>query len=270
MFGGVERTYTKKTYKNRGSDLEYTISITLKEGATGTEKYINVSRYDKCETCDGTGSKSKTKKTTCPVCHGTGQVVSKQGFITFSHTCSKCRGEGEIISDPCVNCRGTGRVKNMHKILVKIPAGIETGSSLRLRGEGDIGPYGGVRGDLYVTVYIEKDKFFTREGDDVICEVPITLTQAILGDEIEIPTLTGKVKMKIPPGTQNSSLFRLRNLGFPRVYGHGKGDQIVRIKVVMPQKLSKKLKSLFEEIKLSESIDNYPEIKKFLEEMKNN
>lgn len=263
---GTGRRSAGKTTRNRGSDLEYRMSISLKESATGTEKFVNISRQDACPNCAGSGSKSKAGRSACPQCRGQGQVVTQQGFFTFSQTCPRCRGEGKVVTDPCTNCRGTGRVKAIHKIQVKIPAGIESGTSLRLKGEADAGPFGGARGDLYVTVFVEKDVLFERHGDDVLLEVPITLTQAILGTELEIPTITGKAKMKIPAATQNDSLFRLRNLGFPRMYGYGKGDLIVRVKVEMPQRLSRKERALIEELKLIEEPGSYPEVRKFRDE----
>jgi len=267
IFGSGFRRERVQTRKTKGSDLEYRIYITLKEAATGTEKYINISRFDECPECNGTGSKTKKAKITCPSCKGTGQVVRTSGFITIAQTCPKCKGEGEVLSDPCVNCRGTGRVRNMHKILVKIPAGIENGMSLRLKKEGDIGPNKGERGDLYVTVFIEKDPLFERREQDIYVEVPITITQAVLGDEIEVPTLTGKVKVKIPPGTQNGDLLRLKNLGLPKLHGYGKGDLMIKIKVLIPKRLSRQEQTLYQQIKEIENLDNYPEIKKFKEKL---
>ncbi|MCM8785044.1 MAG: molecular chaperone DnaJ [Candidatus Omnitrophica bacterium] len=267
IFGSDFTTKTRQRTKIRGSDLEYRIYITLKEAATGTEKYINVSRFDECPICNGTGSKGKTGKITCQSCHGRGQVVRTSGFITISQTCPKCKGEGEILSDPCPNCRGTGRVRNMHKILVKIPPGIQSGMSLRLKKEGDVGVNKGERGDLYVTVFIEKDPIFERDGENIYIEVPITVSQAVLGDEIEIPTLTGKAKVKIPPGTQNGDLLRLRNMGFPRLNGYGKGDLIIKVKVLTPRRISRQIQNLYQQIKELENDDIYPEIKKFKEKL---
>ena len=250
--------------KQRGSDLEYRISISLKEAATGAEKQVHISRYDGCDACDKTGSKTKKGKEVCSACQGRGQVVRNQGFFSIAQTCPKCKGEGETVSDPCSNCRGTGRVRtNMHRIEVKIPAGIETGTSLRLKGEGDIAPNGGARGDLYITVFVEKDERFERRNSDIICEVPITIVQAVLGAEIEVPTLTGKVKMRIPAGTQNDSMLRLKNLGMPRTAGYGKGDLFVRTKIIVPSRLSRQEKVLYQQLSDVENPDAYPEIKKF-------
>jgi len=225
IFGSDFASKTTQKRKTRGSDLEYRIYITLKEAATGTEKYI------------------------------------------IAQTCPKCRGEGEILSDPCPNCRGTGRIRNMHKILVKIPAGIESGMSLRLKGQGDIGLNKGERGDLYVTVFIEKDPLFERKEENIYLEVPITVTQAVLGDEIEVPTLAGKAKLKIPPGTQNGEILRLRNMGMPKLNGHGKGDMFVKIKVLIPKRLSRQQISLFQQLKEIENENDYPEIKNFKEKL---
>ncbi|MCM8803813.1 MAG: molecular chaperone DnaJ [Candidatus Omnitrophica bacterium] len=267
IFGSDFTRKTKTRKVQKGSDLEYRIYINLKEAATGTEKYINISRFDECPICNGSGSKTKKGRITCSTCGGKGQVIKSSGFITISQTCPKCKGEGEVLSDPCSNCRGTGRVRNMHKILVKIPVGIENGMSLRLKGEGDIGPNKGERGDLYVTVFIEKDPLFERKEENIYLEVPITITQAVLGDEIEVPTLTGKIKLKIPPGTQNGDLLRLRNMGMPKLNGYGKGDMIVKIKVLIPKKLSRQQQILYQQIKETENKDDYPEIKKFKERL---
>jgi len=262
---GYRAGTAEKTRHARGSDLEYRMYITLKEAATGAEKHINISRYDECSVCKGTGSKSG-KKTAgeCPACQGRGQVVKNQGFFTVAQTCPKCRGEGTVISDPCSHCRGAGRVRNnMHRILVKVPAGIENGSSLRLKEQGDAGLNGGTRGDLYITIFIEKDPFFEVRNSDIFCEVPITSTQAVLGDEIDVPTLIGKVKMRIPAGTQAGSILRLRSQGMPRITGFGRGDQFVKVKIVIPERLSRQEKLLYQQIRDTEIPDNFPEIKKF-------
>ncbi len=267
IFGGPGGRSSTKTRRAKGADLEYRLVITLRESATGTEKTLNFTRRDTCPVCNGTGSKSGKGRSVCPTCRGTGQVVSQQGFFTFAQTCARCQGEGTVITQPCSNCWGQGHVKVQHRIQVKIPAGIESGTSLRLKGEGDAGPSGSPRGDLYVTVFVQQDPFFKRDGYDVLCEVPVTMTQALLGDEIEVPTLTGKVKMRIPPGTQNGTLLRLRHLGFPRLGGHGQGDQIVKIRIYLPSRLSRQERKIIEDLKLVEDINNYPEVKKFQEQL---
>ena len=262
MFGAAQPR-GGRSGRMRGSDLEYRIAIPLREAAVGTEKSVNVSRHDPCEACDGTGSKSKSARATCPTCRGSGRVVSNQGFFTFAQTCPRCHGEGTSISDPCTRCRGTGRARAMHRIQVKIPAGIETGTSLRVKGQGDVGPHGGSRGDLFVTVFVEPDDFFERRDDDVVCTIPITYLQAMTGDTVQVPTLTGKAEVRVPPGTQSGSLFRLRGLGFPRIYRGGKGDQIVRIQVVVPQRLGRDERRLLDELKKHEDMNSYPEIREF-------
>jgi len=260
--GGSPRSAGRRS--QRGSDLEYRISVSLKDAALGAEKQVHISRYDGCEVCEKTGSKSKSGRVTCSACNGRGQVVRNQGFFSVAQACPKCRGEGETIADPCPNCRGTGRVRtNMHRIAVKIPAGIENGTSLRLKGEGDIAPYGGARGDLYITVFVEKDEVFERRGSDIVCNVPITSVQAVLGAEIEVPTLTGKVKLRVPAGTQNNSMLRLKNLGLPRAGGYGKGDLFARVNVLVPARLSRQEKVLYQQLNDIENPDTFPEIKKF-------
>jgi molecular chaperone DnaJ len=259
IFGGQESTTSASS--NRGEDVEMRISIPLRDAAKGIEKTINVSVYEKCSACDGTGSKNKKGTMECLQCHGTGKVRYSQGFLTISQPCPRCRGEGSIIADPCVNCRGTGRVKEMHKINVKIPAGIESGTSLRLKGMGNTGYRGGPRGDLYVTVFVEEDDFFKRKGYDLYCEVPVSVITAVLGGEIEIPTLTGKVKARVSPGTQDGTVLRLRNLGMPR--GSGKGNLFATIKVIMPRGLSREERRLWEQLKTLEDERNYPEVHRY-------
>ncbi len=258
----------QSTSSNQGEDVEIRISIPLREAARGVEKLINVSLYEACSACNGTGSKSKKGPIECLQCHGTGKIRHSQGFITMSQTCPRCKGEGSVIADPCVNCRGTGRVKAMHKINVKIPAGIESGTSLRLKNMGNTGYNGAGRGDLYVTVFVEEDDFFTRKGYDLYCRVPITVTTAVLGGEIEIPTLTGKVRARVAPGTQDGTTLRLRNLGMPRSSG-GKGNLFAILKVIMPHGLSREERRLWEQIKLLEDEKNYPEIQKYRQRLSN-
>ena len=262
-FGGRERAY------QGGSDLQYNLSLSLREAASGTKRYINIPQMDKCSACNGTGMKRGTGKKVCPQCQGTGQVSQGLlGFISYSSTCPRCKGEGEIITSPCRNCRGSGRVRRMHKIEVKIPAGVSQGSTLRIPGKGDIGLRGGHPGDLYILIYVEEDELFHREEDDIICEVPITFVQAALGTEIEVPTLFGKVEMRIPPGTQSGRVFRLRGQGIPNLRGYGKGDQLVKIMVEVPTNLGREERKLLEQFKDISGERTSPEVKKFWERFK--
>jgi molecular chaperone DnaJ len=229
----------------RGGDLEVTVDISLEEAATGAEKTITLPRYESCSTCGGSGAKPGTKKTTCPQCRGSGRTVVSSGFFQLAQTCSRCAGEGSIIQTPCADCHGQGRVKVARKIKVKIPAGVDTGSHLRIRGEGEAGRQG--RGDLYVIIEVRQHPVFARHNNDVLTEINIGLSKAILGGEVEVPTLDGKVSMKIPPGTQSGKIFRLREKGIPDLHGRGKGDELVRVNVEIPTRLTSQQRKLIEE-----------------------
>jgi len=239
----------------RGRDLEISVSITLEEAATGTEKTINLPRYEICNVCGGTGTRPGTKKVTCPKCRGSGYNVTSSGFFQIRQTCNRCGGEGEIIQSPCQECKGEGRIKVNRKIKVKIPAGVDTGSQLRIRGEGEQGALG--RGDLYVIIEVEPHPIFKRENNDIITEINISVTQAILGAEVEVPTLNGKVKMKIPQGTQPGKIFRLKGKGIPDLHRKIPGDELVKVNVVIPTNLTPQQRKLIEEFaKLSEEQDS--------------
>lgn len=231
--------------QRRGHDLEISIAITLEEAANGVEKTITVPRYEICPTCGGSGAKPGSKKITCSQCRGQGRVVSTNGFFQVAQTCPRCAGEGVIIQSPCPSCRGEGRTKVTRKIKVKIPAGVDTGSHLRVRGEGEAGTAG--RGDLYVIIEVRPHNIFERHNNDIITEVTIALTKAILGSEIEVPTLHGHVMMKIPAGTQSGSIFRLKEKGVPDVHGRGVGDELVKINVEIPTRLNAEQRRLMEE-----------------------
>ncbi|MCD7974264.1 MAG: molecular chaperone DnaJ [Phascolarctobacterium sp.] len=256
----------------RGSDLRFDLEISFEEAAFGVEKEIAMQRSEKCSHCNGEGAEQGSKVDTCPECHGTGFISITQntmfGQMVNERTCSKCRGEGKIISQPCRECRGTGMVKNVKKLKVKVPAGVDSGSRLRVAGEGEAGPKSGSNGDLYVYLYVKPHKFFERDGTTVMCEVPINIVQATLGDEIRVPTLDGQVTMKIHEGTQPGRVMRIKGKGIPSLRGGGRGDQLVRIKVVVPTKLNEKQKEAlrsFGEI----SKDNInPEEKSFLNKVK--
>ncbi len=237
----------------RGRDLQYEIGISFEEAAFGSEKTVVIPRYELCSTCKGEGTKPGTGRSTCSQCRGTGHIQTRQAgeslfFSSFStRTCNRCGGEGTIVQDPCPKCRGQGRVKAQRKIKLKIPAGVNSHSRLRITGEGEAGLRGGPRGDLYAQISVKPHKIFERHNDDILCEVPIGFVQATLGAEIEVPTLDGKVRMKVPAGTPSGKIFRLRSKGIPSLHGYGKGDQHVRVIVEIPTRLNEKEKGLLRE-----------------------
>jgi molecular chaperone DnaJ len=231
--------------RRRGRDLQISVDITLEEAATGTEKTITVPRYETCPVCSGSGAKPGTKKTACSQCRGAGRVTVSSGFFQMTQTCPKCRGVGSTISTPCPECRGEGRMKVTRKIKVKIPAGVDTGSNLRMRGEGEAGA--AARGDLYVNMEVRSHSVFERHDNDILATLNISLTKAILGGEAEVPTLDGKVSMKIPAGTQSGKIFRLREKGVPDLHGRGIGDELVRVNVEIPIRLTPEQRRLIEE-----------------------
>lgn len=256
----------------RGSDLRFDLEISFEEAAFGVEKEINLYRDEQCEHCHGDGAEPGSKVETCPECHGSGYVRFTQntmfGQMVNERPCSRCHGEGKIISEPCKKCRGKGTEKKNKKLKVKIPAGVNDGSRLRVAGEGEVGAKGGPSGDLYVYIYVRPHKYFERDGTTVMCEVPISIVQATLGAEIKVPTLDGQVTMRIPEGTQPGKVLRLKGKGIPSLRGGGRGDQLVRIKVVVPTKLNDKQKDAlrkFEDI-CGDAIN--PEEKSFLKKIK--
>ncbi|MDK2820903.1 MAG: molecular chaperone DnaJ [Clostridia bacterium] len=234
-----------------GADLRLDLEISFEEAAFGVEKEVGIPRQEKCPVCDGTGAAKGTKPKTCPTCHGTGQVRISQntplGHFQSVRTCHQCHGEGTIIEKPCSNCRGRGTVQKTRKIKINIPPGVDTGARLRMTGEGESGLRGGPPGDLYIHINVRPHKFFKRKGYDVICEVPINIVQATLGDSIKVPTLDGKVEINIPEGTQTGTQFRLKGKGIPRLNGIGRGDQHVKVYVETPTNLSERQKELLRE-----------------------
>ncbi len=252
----------------RGEDLRYDLEISFEEAAFGAEKTIQVPRLATCDTCRGRGTKDGAERATCPTCRGSGQIRYQQGFFTIAKNCGQCGGQGTIIRDPCRVCGGSGVVHKTRTLNVRIPAGVDTGTRLKLSGEGEVGRGGGPPGDLYVVLRVREHPLFRRDGVNVLCEVPISFTQAALGAEIEVPTLEGKVKMKIPPGTQSGTVLRLRGKGVPELQGHGRGDQLVRILVEVPRKLSQKQRELLEEFARVSGEEVHPLTKGFFEKMK--
>lgn len=231
----------------RGSDLRYNLNISLEDAAFGTEVTIRVPRWSSCEPCSGTGAKPGSAPKTCVTCQGAGQVRMQQGFFTVQQTCPQCRGRGEIISEFCQSCGGEGRQRDEKALKVNIPAGVDSGDRIRLSGEGEAGDRGGPPGDLYVQIEIEPHRLFTRDGNDLICQVPIDFATAALGGDLEVPTLNGKAKLQIPAETQTHKVFRLRGKGVRSVRGGGTGDLLCQVIVETPVKLNKKQRELLGE-----------------------
>lgn len=250
FFGGGRRS--DPNAPQQGSDLQYTVTLEFEEAIFGKETEITIPKEMECDTCTGTGAKPGTKVNTCSHCNGSGQLNVEQntpfGRVVNRRVCNHCSGTGKVIPEKCTICGGSGRIKKHVKVRVSIPAGIDDGQQIRMSGKGESGINGGPPGDLYVVVRVKQDDFYKREGDNIYCEVPLTFSQAALGDELEIPTVHGKVKLKIPAGTQTGRIFRLRGKGVPNVHGRGHGDQHIQVKVITPKKLSGRQKELLKEL----------------------
>ncbi len=264
-FGGRNSSTRRQSGPRKGADLNLNMDITFEQAFLGVEKEIIITRNDTCDTCHGSGAKPGTSKTTCTICNGTGQVTQVQntilGQMQTRRTCSACHGTGEIIKEPCETCHGKGTVRKQPKIKVKIPAGIDDNQTVVLRGEGEPGEKGGPKGDLYITVRIKRHAIYTRKGNNVLCEVPITITQATLGAELEIPMVDGtKEKYKIPDGTQTGSKFTIRNKGFKSVNSSNVGDFVFTVTVQTPKRLTKEQRELLTQ--LAKTMNEQPPIKK--------
>lgn len=275
----------RRSSVQRGADLRYNLDLTLEEAVRGCEKTLHVPTMVGCEVCGGSGAKKGTSAKTCPTCNGHGQVRMQQGFFSVQQTCPTCHGDGKIISDPCDSCHGQGRVEETKTLQVKIPAGVDTGDRIRLAGEGEAGTHGGPAGDLYVQVNVREHPIFQRDGKHLYCEAPISFVDAALGGELDVPTLDGRVKLKIPAETQTGKLFRLRGKGISPVRGGSTGDLLVRVVVETPVKLNSKQKELLREFqKATEEEGNdksasrhspkkngfFDAVKKFFEDMGSN
>jgi molecular chaperone DnaJ len=244
VFGGARR----RGGPQRGSDLRYDLEISFEESARVSETTIQIPRQETCDTCKGSGAAPGSRPTTCPQCHGRGQLRYQQGFFTVARTCGQCRGTGQIIGTPCSTCRGAGRVQKERKLTVKIPAGIATGQRLRLSGEGESGANGGPAGDLYVVIHVQEHSFFHREGNDLFCEIPLSFPTLALGGEITVPTLEGNEPFTLPEATQSGETFRLRGRGMPDVTGRGRGDLLVTVRVTTPKKLTRAQKKILQQL----------------------
>ena len=251
FFGGGSTRRRNPNAPRQGADLQYTMTLTFEEAVFGKETDIEIPREEQCSTCHGSGAKPGTHPEECPYCHGSGQISTEQntpfGRIVNRRVCHHCGGTGQVIKHKCPTCHGTGKVKKRKKIHIKIPAGIDNGQQLRVAGKGEPGINGGPNGDLYIIFQVKEHEFFERDSDDIYCEMPISFVQAALGDEIEVPTLYGKVKLKIPAGTQTNTKFRLRGKGVKSVRSTTPGDQHVIVRIVTPTKLTEKQKQLLRE-----------------------
>lgn len=251
----------------RGQDLRYDLEISFEEAAFGAEKTIRVPRLTRCHKCDGRGAERAAGIESCRACGGSGQTTFQQGFFRIAKTCGSCNGQGTIVVEPCGMCSGTGVERKVRTLSLKVPAGVETGSRLVLRGEGEVGQ-GAPPGDLYVVLRVKEHALFTREGNTVICEIPLTFPQAALGVDIEVPTLLGKIKMKIPAGAQSGAVYRLKGKGVPDPSGYGRGDQLVRIIVETPRKLNPRQRELLEEFARESGDGLSPASKGFFDKVK--
>src|SRR5436309_3369473 len=245
LFGGGSEDPSQP---RRGDDLRYDMEISFEEAARGCEQEIPVTKHEKCEVCGGEGAEPGSRIKTCQTCGGRGQVITSRGIFSIAQTCPHCQGAGRVIDKPCKNCRGTGRRERTSKITLRIPAGVDTASRLRSAGNGEAGFRGGPAGDLYVVLHVRPHEIFQRDGDDLLCEVPINFVQAALGAEIEVPALDGKTSIRVPPGTQPGAMFRLKGKGVKNIQGYGHGDLHVRINVEVPTHLSPAQKAKLQEL----------------------
>ena len=264
IFGGRSR----RGGARRGSDLEFQLEISFEDAVFGTEKTIAIPRYETCDECGGSGAKSGSRPERCPECGGQGRVSASSGFFNIVRTCPRCGGEGTIIKTPCPHCGGRGRVKAKRNIKVKIPSGVDSGSRLRIHGEGEAGEKGTRRGDLYILIYVKPHEIFERREYDIYCEVPVSFPTAVFGGEIEVPTIEGKIKMKIPAGTQGGMIFRLRSKGVAHLHDNGRGDQLVKVQIDVPTDMTQEEKKALKEYARVSGEDSGPLSRSFLDKMK--
>jgi molecular chaperone DnaJ len=252
----------------RGRDLRYDLSLEFEEAVFGVEREITIRRAETCEDCRGTGAARGKQPATCPQCKGSGQMRFQQGFFSVARTCPACNGTGTVVTDPCKSCSGQTTVEREHKLLVKVPAGVEQDTRIRYSGEGEAGRYGGPAGDLYVVLNVKKHRFFERDGDDLHCVMPISFPQAALGTELTIETLEGPETIKVPEGVQSGREFRLRGKGVPHLNERGKGDLVVQIRVATPTKLTKEQKELMKQLSATMVVENAPHSRGLFEKVK--
>ena len=264
MGGGNRRT----SRVQKGRDTRHDLTIEFEEAVFGKETKVTIRRMEACKDCRGTGTSTGRGPSTCPHCQGRGQVRYQQGFFSIARACSACGGTGTVISDPCHTCRGEGRVERQHEISVSIPAGVEDGTRIRYQGEGDAGRFGGPGGDLYIVLRVRPHKFFEREGNDLHCLIPISFPQAALGAEINLTTLDGEAKLRIPEGTQSGQEFRIRGKGVPHLNEYGRGDLVAQIIVRTPTKLNKAQRELLRDLGQTITVENTPAARGILEKVK--
>jgi len=258
----------RRTRAQRGADLREDLTLTFEEAVFGTETKVSVRRQEACDDCSGSGTAPGKSAVTCRSCQGRGQVRYQQGFFSMARTCPTCQGAGSVITDPCLKCKGEGRVLRQRTVEAKVPAGVEDGTRIRFSGYGEAGAFGGPAGDLYVVLHVKEHAFFAREGNDLHCVIPISFTQAALGTEIKVPTLEGDQTLKIPEGTQSGTTFRIKNKGVPVLQGRGKGDLFVEVRAQTPSKLSKRQRELLQELDGLTRIENKPQRSTLVEKMK--
>ena len=268
LFNGGMGTRTRAQGPVQGNDLRYELRLTFEEAARGCEKSCEINRNEVCETCKGNGAKPGTKPTTCAACQGTGQIRSSSGWMTTVRTCPSCGGSGKVVMDKCTGCGGSGRVRRKRTVNVKVPAGIDNGQTIIMNNQGEPGLRGGPNGDLYITVNVRPHKVFQRDGYNLLLEFPISFVTAALGGEIEVPTLNGPVKYKIPEGTQPGTEFRIKGEGIPMLRSSGKGDLIMRVRVEIPKRLNNKQKELLREFDGTTGDREYEGRKSFMDRVK--
>lgn len=266
FFGG--QTGRGANRARRGRDLGYEMEVEFHESASGVERDIDIQREETCAGCKGDGAKPGTSRKTCPVCHGSGQVMASSGFFSISRPCHKCHGEGSFVEQACPQCQGKGRMPAKRTIHVKIPGGIDNGSRLRVVGEGEAGYRGGARGDLYIGIRVNEHEIFRREGDNIVCDFPISFVQAALGCEVDVPTLSGKAELKIPAGTQTGKIFKLKGRGMPSLRTHNVGDEEIRVHVETPTHLNDKQKELLKQFASMSGEKVNPISQTFMEKVK--
>jgi len=257
LFGGGGRRRGGRRAQ-RGSDLRYDMTLTFEEAAVGINTKIRVPRQEYCESCNGTGAKKGTGVVACQTCGGRGQLVYQQGFFTINRTCPACSGAGQIVKERCPDCRGQGRVDRERTIELRIPPGVDTGTRLRVQGEGEPGPNGGPAGDLYVVLDVKEHAFFERRGADLYCTIPLSVSQAALGTELQVPGLNGEERLKVPEGTQSGAVFRVKGKGLSDPHGGGRGDLYYHVRVLTPTKLTKEQRKLMEQLNATLKVENKP------------